>query len=223
MSARIVNLGSPAHQNAQDLLAWFVMGTLDDVERAMVDEHVRGCAVCQRDVAWHQQLREANNEPAPVRDVDRAFAALRARLPAPSVASARSGRMASDRNWLNWVRPWSGWALALQTLVILGLASVLWFGSARFGSSEPAQFHALGRAGAALTTARLVVVFAPQASAAEMRRVLLASRTRIVDGPTAADAYILAVAPDHAEQAMQQLRAEHSVLLIQSLDAKDAH
>ena len=55
-----------------------------------------------------------------------------------------------------------------------------------------------------------------------MRRVLLASGARIVDGPTAADAYILAVAPDHAEQAVQTLRSEHSVLLIQSLDAKDA-
>jgi len=36
---------------------------------------------------------------------------------------------------------------------------------------------------------------------AEMRRVLLASGTRIVDGPTAADAYISSVAPERAEQA----------------------
>ena len=53
--------------------------------------------------------------------------------------------------------------------------------------------------------------------------MLLASGARIVDGPTAADAYILAVAPEKLEAAMQQLRAEKSVLLVQSLEAKAVH
>jgi hypothetical protein len=115
----------------------------------------------------------------------------------------------------------------LQSVLIVGLTGALALGVGRAGSSrstgDAALFHALGRPVATLPAARLVIAFAPQTSVAEMRRVLLASGARIVDGPTAADAYILAVAPERAEQALQSLRAEHSVLLIQSLDAKDIH
>jgi hypothetical protein len=67
------------------------------------------------------------------------------------------------------------------------------------------------------------VVFAPQATAAQMRAVLLASDARIVDGPTAADAYTLAVDSARFDQAMQRLRADPSVLFVQALDAKDMH
>jgi anti-sigma factor RsiW len=223
MSARIVNLGSSTHQNVQDLLPWFVMGTLDDDDRRFVDEHLRTCAACLREVQWHENLREAHDEPAGERNVDHAFAALRARLQAPAAASASSPRKL-PRLWPVWgMRPWAGWALAFQSLIILGLAGMLVFGSHGSAPSTAAEFHALGRPGAAAAAARLVIVFTPQASEAEMRRVLVASGARIVDGPTAADAYILAVAPERADQALQQLRAERSVLLIQSLDAGDLH
>ncbi|HEY8010646.1 MAG TPA: zf-HC2 domain-containing protein [Rudaea sp.] len=224
MSARIVNLGSPTHQKVQDLLPWFVMKTLDDADREVVDAHLRTCAACQRDVEWHRQLREAHNDPLPARDVDRAFAALRAQLPASGVTPAStSGGLRAIWQRFGFDRPFVGWALALQSVVIVGLASVLAFGYGKAGTDESRLFHALGRPAATVAPARLVVVFAPQATQADMRRVLLASETRIVDGPTAADAYILAVAPAQAEHAVQMLRAEQSVLLIQSLDAKDAH
>ena len=224
MTANIVNLGSPTHQNVQDLLPWFVMQTLDDGDRAIVDEHLQTCAACRRDVELHQHLREAHNDPMPERNVDRAFAALRTRLP------ATAARPISPTSWLQFVRdrwqlqrPWVGWAMALQSVVILGLAVALVPSSSKSGAEGTGLFHALSRPSASIATTRLVVVFAPQATAADMRRVLLASRTRIVDGPTAADAYILSVAPEHVEQALQLLRAEHSVLMIQSLDAGDAH
>ncbi len=223
MSARIVNLGAQTHQQVQDLLPWFVMKTLDEADREFVDAHLRTCVACQRDVEWHQQMREVHNEPLPERDVDGAFAALRARLPASVVTPvSTSGLRSMWRRW-RFDRPFVGWALALQAVVIVGLASVLAFGYGKIGTDEPHLFHALGRAAPIVAPARLVVVFAPQATQADMRRVLLASETRIVDGPTAADAYILAVAPAQAAHAVQLLRAEPSVLLIQSLDAKDVN
>ncbi|MGH8124201.1 MAG: zf-HC2 domain-containing protein [Rudaea sp.] len=223
MSTRVVNLGSTSHRNAQDLLPWFVMGTLDADEHEEVCEHMRSCAACRRDLEWHRQLREAHNDPLPKRDVDGAFAALRARLPASVVTPVSAGGLRSI--WQRWGfdRPFIGWALALQSVVIVGLASVLAFGYGKIGTDQSRLFHTLGRPAPTVAPARLVVVFAPQATQTEMRRVLLASETRIVDGPTAADAYILAVAPARAQHALQMLRAEPSVLLIQSLDAKDAH
>jgi anti-sigma factor RsiW len=227
MTANIVNLGSPMHQNVQDLLPWFVMGTLDAEDRSVVDEHLRTCASCQHEVEWQQQLRQAHGDALPERDVERAFAALRVRLPAKAAARAPSrqplsGWLQSAREWWRSQTSWVGWTLALQSALILGLGVALVAGADK-SAQQPGVFHALSRPGAARAPSELVVVFAPQTPVAEMRRVLLASGTRIVDGPTAADAYILSVASERAEQSLELLRAEHSVLLVQSLASRDAH
>jgi hypothetical protein len=221
VSANVVNLGSPTHQNVALLLPWFVMATLDADESALVENHLADCAACRRELEWHRQLRAAQAAPVAPRDVDRAFAALRARMP----VSARAPRVSTWealRTWWHMQGAPLRWALALQPLMIVGLAVALVVGrGAPATESAPQIYHALARP-AADSNGRLVIVFAPQATQAEMRRVLLASGTRVVDGPTAADAYILAVAPEHAAQALQQLRAEPSVLMIQSLEAGDA-
>ncbi|MEP6938629.1 MAG: zf-HC2 domain-containing protein [Rudaea sp.] len=218
MTARIVSL-DPSHQRLQDMLPWFVMGTLDDDERVLVEQHVSGCASCRREIVWHEQLRDANLAQPLERDAGRAFAALRERLPGRGVESA--SWVANLVEWWQSQQTWLRWTLALQPLAIAALAGALLMVSTRAMHVPEGAFHALARSADA--SARLVVVFSPQATQAEMRRVLLASGARIVDGPTAADAYVLAVAPDRAEQAERQLRTEHSVLLIQSLEAERAH
>ncbi|MBS0515952.1 MAG: zf-HC2 domain-containing protein [Proteobacteria bacterium] len=226
MSPRVVNLDS-AHGEVRELLPWFVAGTLDGAESRLVDAHLQACAACRGELEWERQLRAANNVALPGRDVDRAFAALRVRLPAPAPTPARAPASASWRERLSaWreqmlPRPWLGWALAAQTLAIAGLAVVLV--STRLPSADAVHtYRALARPVAA-EPARLVVAFAPHTEVGELRRVLLASGARIVDGPTAADAYILAVAPERLDAAVQQLRAEKSVLLVQSLEAKAGH
>lgn len=220
MSANVVNLGSPTHQNVEQLLPWFVMATLDADECALVESHIADCASCRRELEWHRQLRAAQAAPVAARDADRAFAALRARLPAPA---PRVHAWDALRAWWQAQATPLQWVLALQPVLIVGLAMALVVGrGVPTTTSSPQIYHALARP-AAESNGRLVIVFAPQTAQAEMRRVLLASGTRIVDGPTAADAYILAVAPERATQALQQLRAEPSVLMIQSLEAGEAH
>ena len=220
MTARIVNL-SAAHQNVLELLPWFVMGTLDEDDRVTVEQHLESCAACRREVEWHAQMRDANlAQPLP-RDADRAFAALRARLPGALQPPVRTSWLSMATDWWRMQAPWLRWSFALQPVAIAGLAIALVFGMGRSAEVAQGTFHALSRAGD--TPARLVVVFSPEATQSEMRRVLLASGTRIIDGPTAADAYVLAVAPDRAENAVRQLRTEKSVLLIQSLEAEKGH
>lgn len=220
MSARVVNLDS-AHSEVRDLLPWFVAGTLGEDERRLVDEHVQACAACRGELEWERQLRAANNVAMPERDVDRAFAALRARLPSPARTPSVFERLQARFDRL-LPRPWLGWAVAVQAVAIVGLAVALIAGRVQPDGASAPIYRALARPAAA-EPARLVVAFAPQTQVGELRRVLLASGARIVDGPTAADAYILAVAPERAEATLQQLRAEPSVLLVQSLDAKAAH
>lgn len=218
MTADVVNLGCPAHQRSQELLPWFAMGTLDVEERDFVDAHVSVCAACQRDLQWQQELRRAHAvsaSPAVGYDVERALGALRARERASAVThplrTPRWRRFATSPHR----------SLALRVAAGLVLVCAAYLGATRLLFLPAAEYRALNQS--PVPTARLVAVFAPQTSEAQLRTMLLANGARIVDGPTAADAYTLAVAADRADSVVQRLRAEPSVLLIQPLDTKAAH
>jgi hypothetical protein len=66
------------------------------------------------------------------------------------------------------------------------------------------------------------VRFRPEATEQEMRRVLRDSEARLVYGPTATDAYLLAVPAGLETAAVQRLRKESAVLLVESLDGRAA-
>jgi hypothetical protein len=68
----------------------------------------------------------------------------------------------------------------------------------------------------------VVVVFQPTATEAQMRAALAASGARLVDGPTAADAYVLNVPPDRRERALATLRASKPVVAAEPVDAAGA-
>ncbi len=58
--------------------------------------------------------------------------------------------------------------------------------------NAPARFHALGAAQAPLRVAGdAVIVFAPNIQERQMRRILEDAHARIVDGPTAANGYVI--------------------------------
>ena len=76
MNARILRLGGDEHQAAQELLPWFVNGTLDADEAAQVGAHVAQCSACQADVAAQTQWRAAAADAAPSADVERGWACL---------------------------------------------------------------------------------------------------------------------------------------------------
>jgi hypothetical protein len=81
----------------------------------------------------------------------------------------------------------------------------------RFGA-----YHALGAAPEP-PGVELIVVFQPERREREMRAVLSASHARIVDGPTAAGAYVLRVPVGEGAQALATLRHDPSVQLAESL------
>jgi hypothetical protein len=64
----------------------------------------------------------------------------------------------------------------------------------------------------------LVVIFHPDVLEKSMRETLNASDARIVDGPTAADAYVLHVPPSQRLSALAKLRASSAVVMAQPID-----
>src|SRR5947199_119876 len=59
MSGRVLRLDPAAHKVADALLPWFVNGTLDADERALVEQHITECARCRDEVEWLRELHAA--------------------------------------------------------------------------------------------------------------------------------------------------------------------
>jgi hypothetical protein len=106
-----------------------------------------------------------------------------------------------------------GWAVGVQLALVLSATILLVTTTQR-----PAEYHALGAAQAP-PSGNVLVIFRPETSEAELRGVLLASGARLVDGPTSAGAYVLAVPPATRSATLSGLRERPQVVMAQPIDA----
>lgn len=192
-----------AHREAQELMPWLATGRLEPDERARVQAHVDACADCQAALKAEQRL-EAEVARLPL-DVERGWADMRARLTAEA-APVRVRRP---------VAAWAGWGVAAALAVTAGAA---WVPQLR-----PAEYHTLGAAPTAASPGGdIVVVFLPDTTEQAMREALKASGARLTDGPTAANGYVLRVAPARRAAALATLRASKAVVVAEPLDPGSA-
>jgi len=209
MSGDVVRIDPASHKVADALLPWFVNGTLDADEVAFVERHLSECKRCRDEVEWLRGLYAAcvAGETAP--DASSAFRKLRLRLEAPRKRRARAP--ASGRFGVG-ARPWTHWIIGAQLALILGLGT-LWLQEDRVPRYATLGAPAVASAGV------LVVMFDPATPEAELRRVLHEADARVVDGPTRAKAYILDVVPAQRTKALEILRTEPAVTMVEELDA----
>jgi anti-sigma factor RsiW len=192
LEGQVLRLDSATHRIVDVLLPWFVNGTLENEERALVERHLDDCQRCRREVEWLRELHAACAVVA---------------VPGGSPAASRLHRQLMARH--QRVRPWSGAVIAAQ------LAAILVLGTLVVGSDETrAPYRTLG---AAASSASIVVVFDPATTESDFRSSLRAAGARIVDGPTQANAYLLDVPADATEHAIRTLKADRRVVLVESL------
>jgi anti-sigma factor RsiW len=218
MNGRVFRIDIPAHQAVQELLPWYAAGQLAPDEARRVHEHLQACAQCRQDLEWEHGVRaDAAQDPLPAGlDMEAALARLmpalgpqeRAEAPLPTASPWWRVAAANQPSWLRW-------AVAAQWVVIAGLGALLLRPAA-----EPGIYRALGSGAAA--TGNLVVVFQPNTTERELRRVLQAQNARVVDGPTVTDAYLLSVPAASRAQALKALRADAAVKLVEPLDGGGA-
>jgi anti-sigma factor RsiW len=210
---RIVHLAASAHDEAQHLLPWLVTGRLAPAERARVEAHLAGCERCRAELAWEQQLQQRYAAITDDAEPERALAALRARLDeAPPARARRWSPWPSIAGWIAAPRTLR-FALALQALLVVGLAGALWWNGPRQDA-----YHALSNGAASAANATAVVRFQPHTSEQALRELLRANGARVVDGPTATGLYLLSLPPEHRAEALQRLRADPAVALLESLE-----
>jgi len=208
MNGRIVNLDVAVHNAMQEQMPLYLSGRLDEAAAAKLQQHLQSCALCQEELEWQRKLRSASPPLDAELDMERALARLAPRLDEQPAASGK-------RQALPWWRKaaaneprWMRWAMAAQCVVIAGLALLL-------VRPAPPHYELLGAAAA--PQANLVVLFQPGTRESEMRGILQANSARLVGGPTATDAYLLAVPGDKRDEILQRLRTEASIKLAEPL------
>lgn len=106
---------------------------------------------------------------------------------------------------------WLRWTMVAQWVLIVGLVALL----AR-PDEPPAAYRVLGNG--VNNTGNLVVIFNPDTTERDLRRILQAQGARVVDGPTVTDAYLLNVPAEHRDSTLQALRGDPAVKLAEALD-----
>lgn len=216
MSANVVPLGTDDHHAVQTLLPWYVSGRLDRPEVAQIEAHLAGCARCQSELAWERRMSSVQAAlGSGAGDAEHGWARLRQTLAtsagrAPSPPASRPRRLRDD--WRAGAR-WLRWTLGAQFAAVLLLTVLL------VAPRTPSEtYHALGTPGHT-SAGNLVVRFRPDATERDIRSALKDADARLVDGPTATDAYLLSVPADREATALAALRGTPSVALVESLDA----
>src|SRR5579859_173389 len=219
MTGHIIPLRGEPHERIQALLPWFVTDRLDEAERAEVEAHLSGCPDCRAEERLERRLG-AEVAAMPM-DVEQSWARLRARLDRPAASRGRgSGGLAAA--WrglgrsLRGAPPWAGWAMAGQAALMALLLGIVWPHAER-GAGVDARYHALGAA-PSLRSGNVVVIFRPDTPERDLRAALLADQARLVDGPTAAGAYVLSVPGARRAAALTALRRRAGVVMAEPID-----
>jgi hypothetical protein len=210
MSGRVIPFDASAHAAADVLLPFFANETLRGEELAFVQEHVRACEQCQREVEWLRAVYAAcAADPAlqvAARDVPDWREDLANRGPQPNWrARVQAGWRAAH--------PWTRWLLAAQLAAIVLLGTLL-----ASDTRDSASYRTLGASDpSAQTRDAIAVMFDPAITESHMRRIVLDVGARIVDGPSSTAIFVLEIPAERAEQALQTLRADDGVRIAERL------
>jgi len=203
MSGKIIPLHGEAHEDAAALMPWYATGRLDAADQARVEAHLATCPECQADLRLERRLI---GEVAAIRvESEPAWAAMKARLEGHAPSSRQAGRLR---------RRLAAWRVGLALAAPAALAALVWVIAA---PQQHPVYHVMG--GAPVAGADLVVAFRPDVREGDMRRLLLGSDARLVDGPNAAGAYLLSVPIRERAAVLARLRARPEVALAEPIDS----
>lgn len=225
------------HDEAWDLLPWYVNESLEGAERREVEEHLAACGICREEVRYWRSVsalarEEGDLAVSPQEGLERLRRRrVEARRDAP--ASRPSGGTGSGWRrrllapWWDTPRP-VRWLAAAQLAGLVVLAGILALQppgrgtqalAAGSAESRVANFRTLADPSttAASEAAFVRVVFAEQTREREMRGVLISVGGRIVAGPSPTGVYTVELAPgDDPRRVLETLRSFRHILFAET-------
>jgi len=208
----VIDFRDSLHRHVERELPWYVNGRLDETHRRRIGQHLSGCGQCRREEAQVRKLQAQLAQPLAVPAPAPDFARLARRIAAADAAPKPVAGRADPRRWLLPL------GLAQAAVLLLVLVPALRAPQA----PAPAQFRTLGAAAAPAAGPRALMVFRPETTLADARRLLQANGASILEGPNAAGAYLVALPSRRPEQAVAALRRAPGVLLAERVDREPA-
>jgi anti-sigma-K factor RskA len=176
-----------------ELIPWYVNGTLRERDRLRVETHVALCVQCREALAREQRVfQHMSSDPAVEYMPAASLKCLNAALDAASSAGAGAG--ANPRVPLAGPGRPRLWASAAAAS--LAAAALVW-GLGKFdrGARDlPSQYHTVTTATPRQPGEVIRAVFAPNMTVEQLQTLLNEAGLRIVAGPTEAGVYSLALA-----------------------------
>lgn len=210
------------HDAVLQLIPWYAGGRLDADERERVAEHLAGCEACRAELEAERTLAAAMAAALapPVSDADRAWHTFAARLDRTPVAAVPPPRRRT-REAFAQVRRAVSRPATLRWVAAAQFAAVLALGAALVSKPQDGPYRVLGDA-AVPRAGNVLAMFRPETSEARLRAALLASGARLVDGPTAAHAYLLDVPGGAEGPALARLRRNPEVTMAEPIEQAPA-
>lgn len=209
------------HQQVWESLPWLANGTASTEQRHRAQAHMAGCADCRQEFEAQQRLQQAmaTEVPVPGIDAEAGLQRLLGRLDAPvqeqplPPAAVRSPRREASRL-----------TMALAVAVVVQAIGLGVLGLQLSHDDDTSEYRTLSQPPAqAASHARLQVVPAGSMPMSDWQRLLHAHGLKVVDGPNAAGAYLLAPAgalQQPADALLARLRATPGVRLAEPAAAQ---
>ncbi len=198
----------------QELLPWYINGTLGDVDRAWMDEYMASHPEARSEFTFFESMattmqRKAEGVPETV-GMARLFQRIEAeRAPIPSQVEDKPQRvpwyksLTSDLNWLRPALAMSLAVVAFQSFLLMQRAddAVKYRGTTNAQASGPAPANFFR------------VLFRATATEGEVRVLLGSLHAEIVAGPSSAGEYVLRI--PMGDSAAASLQLQSSGLIVQ--------
>jgi hypothetical protein len=202
--AEIISLHDDAHRSVELLIPWHASGQISPADAALVEAHLADCEPCRTALEQERRLKAAITG-LPV-SADLGWEKLQRRL-APHRPLRPSRHWSFSPHWPAAIAAFASVQVALLTTTLILFRP----------AAPPASYQTLAAA-TLPAPGNLIVLFRPETTEQEFRKTLDRAGARLVDGPTDAGAYILAVDPARRGATLAALRARPSILLAQPID-----
>lgn len=204
-----------AHLEISLLLPWYVNKTLHGAEIELVENHLKVCLTCRRELATLHKLAASVQQEGSIDSAARAsFSQLKKRIHGTDETSREKPQkvvaFSSQRPWYGLPRP----ALALAAVILLSLLIPRFLDT---GNSQMNEYRTLSNAeNPAVNKNTISVIFSNDTRQPQINEVLASVHGRIVDGPTAQGVYTVAIegepAPKNVLGIVASLRKNANVI-----------